>query len=763
MTPAEQALSASVAPILCVTSELVESFASRLAANTEVYALTQRLIRLGVLEEGATRINSLSDYLEQGLDAQTLAALLATCRAFPTSDGQRTFASYMAEREVIPESEVLRALSESVDGAMSTVQFAIDNGLAKTDAVMGALSEFSGMPVASRAESDGEPYAENADVARMALTFDAVLWAPKNRPVTLLSESPVMDFVVDALAAGLGSTVEVRLVSPRTGASRRAKASAVGGTDPGPAVAEPPAPEPAAAPTPEPAAPAARFGSAFSIGAQSPAAAPEPAAPAAAPAASGGFGLGFSPNAPAPAASAVGTPPPGFQAAQPAATTSAAPIIPSRPATAVSSPAPALQPAEPRSAPIGVTNRVSQAIMPPRLDPTVTPWLPRGPIAERVRDIIMQAVEQRATDVHFDPFRDYLRVRVRVDGLLHELYRIDNEMRREVIARIKILANLDITERRMAQDGQITMQVGNRALDMRVATLPVKHGERLELRLANMVKLVDDLTTLGLTGSNVDMADAFLTQPHGIVLATGPVGSGKTTSLYSCLSKLDSSSYNIMSIEDPVEVDIEGVNQVNVNYKIGFDFVAGLRGLLRHDPDVILIGEIRDEETARIAIRAAMTGMLVFSSLHTNDAPGAITTLYNFHLPPHLVANGLLGVIAQRLLRKLCDNCSQTYEARDKELQFLFREGEETPASVVLRRGRGCEKCLQSGYLGRTGIFEVLTCTPKIRDMILDECSEREIRDAAISNGMTTLHADARAKVLAGVTSVQEMARVLGH
>jgi len=459
----------------------------------------------------------------------------------------------------------------------------------------------------------------------------------------------------------------------------------------------------------------------------------------------------------------VGTPTTGFQAAQPAATTSAAPIIPSRPATAVSSPAPALQPAEPRSAPIGVTNRVSQAIMPPRLDPTVTPWLPRGPIAERVRDIIMQAVEQRATDVHFDPFRDYLRVRVRVDGLLHELYRIDNEMRREVIARIKILANLDITERRMAQDGQITMQVGNRALDMRVATLPVKHGERLELRLANMVKLVDDLTTLGLTGSNVDMADAFLTQPHGIVLATGPVGSGKTTSLYSCLSKLDSSSYNIMSIEDPVEVDIEGVNQVNVNYKIGFDFVAGLRGLLRHDPDVILIGEIRDEETARIAIRAAMTGMLVFSSLHTNDAPGAITTLYNFHLPPHLVANGLLGVIAQRLLRKLCDNCSQTYEARDKELQFLFREGEETPASVVLRRGRGCEKCLQSGYLGRTGIFEVLTCTPKIRDMILDECSEREIRDAAISNGMTTLHADARAKVLAGVTSVQEMARVLGH
>ncbi|MCA9564712.1 MAG: type II/IV secretion system protein, partial [Myxococcales bacterium] len=299
--------------------------------------------------------------------------------------------------------------------------------------------------------------------------------------------------------------------------------------------------------------------------------------------------------------------------------------------------------------------------------------------------------------------------------------------------------------------------------DLRVATVPVKHGERVELRLANLAKITTTIQDLGLAGGNLANVQHFVQQPHGIILTTGPVGSGKTTTLYSCLSQLDSSQYNIMSIEDPVEVDIEGVNQVNVNYKIGFDFVKGLRSLLRHDPDVILIGEIRDDETASIAMRAAMTGMLVFSSLHTNDAPGAVTTLYNFKLPPHLVANGLVGVIAQRLVRQVCTDCSTTRYATEDEIAYMYRDEESLPSGhLTVCEGAGCDACLGSGYRGRLGIFEVLPVSVTIRDYILEGRTEREIREQARSEGMVTLHGDARDKVLTGATTVEEMYRVLG-
>jgi type II secretory ATPase GspE/PulE/Tfp pilus assembly ATPase PilB-like protein len=785
----ELSLCAAAAPILSVPESLLATFALRLIEHPGDYRLAERLAILGIIPADSEPIRSLTDFLDRGLDAQTLAALLASCRVFPTSDGERTFSDYLAREGFLDPGDVLGILEASVSTGLSTVQYLIDNNIAKTDRILEALAGFSGMPVAGRSELDGGPVEDAEEASRQALVFDLVLWQPKSRPATLLAETPVMDFVVNALEQAVGAELPVHLVSPRTLSSRRAKVEGTYGTLPDIE------PEPLRTPTDQQAVPAAvapraGFGSAFTLPAPSRTATPVPTAPpvAAPPTATPTSGTRPQPTtvaAPvqprAPMARPVQRKSPSLYADSPAGNLSnrlgGAPADGTR-----RSPFASLAPQANGGRPVALTpaeylpvvtdlgeageaaqTRVSRAFLPDKRSPEQTPWLPTGPIADRVRQIVAEALSARATDIHLDPFRDYLRVRIRVDGILHELYRIDNEMRREVIARIKILANLDITERRMAQDGQITMQVDDRTIDMRVATIPVKHGERVELRLANLINLVEDLGSLGLQGRNAATVDGFLQQPHGIVLATGPVGSGKTTTLYSCLAKLDSSSYNIMSIEDPVEVDIEGANQVNVNYKIGFDFVAGLRGLLRHDPDVILIGEIRDDETARIAIRAAMTGMLVFSSLHTNDAPGAVTTLYNFHLPPHLVANGLLGVVAQRLMRRLCDQCAVSYEARDAEIEYLYRDGATPPSHPIkLRRGRGCPACMQSGYLGRTGIFEVLKITPEIRIMILEQVSERAIRERAIADGMVTLHADARAKVLAGATSVQEVARVLG-
>jgi type II secretory ATPase GspE/PulE/Tfp pilus assembly ATPase PilB-like protein len=391
------------------------------------------------------------------------------------------------------------------------------------------------------------------------------------------------------------------------------------------------------------------------------------------------------------------------------------------------------------------------------------PYLQNREAASIFELIVNDAKQQRATDIHLDPMRDCLRVRIRVDGMLHEIYRIAPEMARQVVARIKILAELDITERRRAQDGQISMSTPTGNLDLRIATVPVNNGERVELRLANMARVISDMSELGLADQNLAHVRECVSQPHGIILATGPVGSGKTTTLYSCLSQLDSDSYNLMSIEDPVEVNLEGVNQVNVNYKLDFDFKKGLRSLLRHDPDVILIGEIRDDETASIAIRAAMTGMLVLSSLHTNDAPSAITTLYNFQLPSYLVANAVVGVIAQRLVRKVCDRCRVGYSATTREIEYLFRDCQEQPSELQLYRGEGCEHCHGSGFYGRIGIFEVLPVSDAIRNAILDNHTEREIRNLAVSEGMSTLRDDAREKAIAGVTMTDEIVRVLGR
>lgn len=378
-----------------------------------------------------------------------------------------------------------------------------------------------------------------------------------------------------------------------------------------------------------------------------------------------------------------------------------------------------------------------------------------------VRQLFEGALDSRASDIHIDPIPGGARVRFRIDGMLHEVMRMETELSVEVASRIKILADMDITERRRPQDGHISINIRGTEYDMRIATVPAKNGEKIAIRLVYAGNVMKPLGELGLIDEDYRKVQAFIKMPFGMILATGPVGSGKTTTLYSCLNEVDRVDRNVMSIEDPVEFDLDGANQVPVNYQLQFGFVEGLRALLRQDPDTILVGEIRDEETARIAVRASMTGLLVFSTLHTNDAPGAVTTLTNFHIPSHLIANSLVGVIAQRLLRRNCEHCTKSYTpARDELLSLGFSPQEATRVKR-LYRGQGCPSCFQSGYHGRTGVFEVMAVTPALKDMILDGASEKRLRDAAIAEGMRTLARDGREKVRAGQISREEFLRIL--
>lgn len=740
----EKAFCSEVANLLQVPPEVVEAFATRLPEHARDYDITSRLVQLGVVEEGMTKVQSVADLLQLGVDPQTMAATLTTVRGFPITDGASTFTSYLAEQGVVPAEEVTRILVESVREGVSTVQYSIDSGLGKTNAVVEALAEFSQMSVANRTELDGGPLDGPPEALVAAHALDVILWQSKSGDTLVLTERPVMDFALEAIGQHLEQTPEVRLISPRTFNYRFNKFAAVVQAH------LPSEVEPTPEPEPEPEPVKTKFGSRFGLSTTPPKTAPvKPVSPVKAE------------KQPVVTPTLAPKPVAPVQPARPQVQQTAAQnATDTKLATALGAP-------DRQSLMAAIGTILADEKPKSRRGQTEAEsviFLPRMPVAQAVEKVISEALGKRATDIHFDPFRDFLRIRFRIDGLLHDAYRVDREMAREVIARVKILGELDITERRRAQDGQISMNIGGEEVDLRVATVPVKHGERVELRLANLVRIASDNSQLGLEHTNLEIVNGFLKQPHGIILATGPVGSGKTTTLYSCLNQLDSDRFNIMSIEDPVEVDIEGVNQVNVNYKINFDFVKGLRSLLRHDPDIILIGEIRDIESARIAIRAAMTGMLVFTSLHTNDAPGAITTLYNFNLPPHLVANALLGVVAQRLIRIVCDECIEAYPATEDDLNFLFGEIDERPPDLVLHRGRGCAKCIGSGYFGRTGIFEVLQISPTIRDMILEGASERALRDHAINQeGMLNLHMDARRKVLAGITSTEEAVRVLGR
>ena len=380
-----------------------------------------------------------------------------------------------------------------------------------------------------------------------------------------------------------------------------------------------------------------------------------------------------------------------------------------------------------------------------------------APFIRLVNMILAQAVRAGASDIHIEPYRDVSRVRFRLDGVLYERHTLNKAHHAAVVSRIKVMAKLNIAEKRLPQDGRIAISLGGRQAGLRVSTLPTSFGERVVLRLLEKSERVLSLTELGLSREDLQLMHSLVGITHGIVLVTGPTGSGKTTTLYAVLQELTAPDKNILTIEDPVEYELEGVGQIQVNPKIGLTFADGLRSIVRQDPDVILIGEIRDAETAAIAVQSALTGHLVFSTLHTNDAPGAVSRLMEMHIEPYLVASVLLCSFAQRLVRKVCPHCAEPYDP-PRALLGLF--GIKDAEGATFRRGKGCYHCGNTGYLGRIGIFEVMPVTPEIQEAIVRRAHAQEISAIAQRQGvMNTLAQDAARKVRAGITTVEEALR----
>jgi general secretion pathway protein E/type IV pilus assembly protein PilB len=380
-------------------------------------------------------------------------------------------------------------------------------------------------------------------------------------------------------------------------------------------------------------------------------------------------------------------------------------------------------------------------------------------IIKFVNQLLAEAIELRATDVHVEPFEDQLRVRYRVDGMLQEA-NIPPQVRRfhaAIISRLKILSHLDIAEKRLPQDGRIKLRVSGREIDLRVSVIPMLHGEAMVLRILDRGDALLGLEHLGMSRRDRAHFERILQMPHGLVLVTGPTGSGKTTTLYAALSAINDIERKIITIEDPIEYHLRGINQIQVNLKAGLTFATGLRAILRHDPDVVLIGEIRDRETAEIAVQASLTGHLVFSTLHTNDAPSAATRLIDMGIEPYLVSSSVEAVAAQRLVRLICPQCRQVVEGKD--LAVLRDEwGARVPE--VLYRGAGCRACLGTGYKGRTGIFEFMPITEELRALINERAPSGAIRRTAMRQGMNNLRGDGWRLVMEGRTTVEEVLRV---
>ncbi|MBW1914664.1 MAG: Flp pilus assembly complex ATPase component TadA [Deltaproteobacteria bacterium] len=380
-------------------------------------------------------------------------------------------------------------------------------------------------------------------------------------------------------------------------------------------------------------------------------------------------------------------------------------------------------------------------------------------IIKFVNQVITEAIQLRATDVHIEPFENELKIRYRIDGVLKEVL-IPPEVRQfqaAIVSRLKILSHLDIAEKRLPQDGRIKVKISQREVDVRVSVIPMLHGEAIVLRLLDRSSVMFGMGQLGMSEKDRETLNGLLEIPHGIILVTGPTGSGKTTTLYAALSKINSVERKIITIEDPVEYQLRGVNQIQVSRKAGLTFARGLRSILRHDPDVILIGEIRDVETAEIAVQASLTGHLVFSTLHTNDAPGALTRLVDMGVEPYLVASTLEASIAQRLVRVICPDCKEEFtsvklEALQSELNGRIPK--------KLFRGRGCKKCQNIGYLGRIGVFEQMVLTEAIRSALTENESPRKIRALAVENGMNSLREDGFRYLEQGITTVEELLRV---
>lgn len=377
-----------------------------------------------------------------------------------------------------------------------------------------------------------------------------------------------------------------------------------------------------------------------------------------------------------------------------------------------------------------------------------------SPIVLLVNTMIEQAARQRASDIHVEPLQDMVRVRYRIDGELYNKMKYASQLSSAIIARLKVLGGMDISEKRKPQDGRITVEVDRKEYDIRVSMIPTVYGEKCVMRLALKKGLLRDKSTLGFDEYELEKFDHILSNPHGIVLVTGPTGSGKSTTLYTALSELNTEGVNIITVEDPVEANIDGINQVQVNNKANLTFASALRSILRQDPDIIMIGEIRDEETAMIAVQASITGHLVVSTLHTNSSANTVTRLLDMGVDSYLIADSVVGIIAQRLVRKLCPYCKKPRLASVEELEFMGYPVEE---KMTVYEPVGCQRCNKTGYFGRMGVFEIMEISPKIKTMISHKNTADEIKTQAVSEGMRTLRVSAARLVKEGVTSYKEI------
>lgn len=380
-----------------------------------------------------------------------------------------------------------------------------------------------------------------------------------------------------------------------------------------------------------------------------------------------------------------------------------------------------------------------------------------APVVKMVDFLFRNSIEMRASDIHIEPFEHEIRIRYRIDGDLRLVNTLGIESLAPLVTRIKILAGLNIAEKRVPQDGRIMMRIGEYDVDLRVSILPVVSGEKIVIRILNRSSYQFGRERLGLSGENIEKLDRILSNPHGIILVTGPTGSGKSTTLYTILEDLNTDKVNIVTVEDPVEYTLNGVNQVNVNTKAGLTFASGLRSILRQDPDIVMIGEIRDEETAKIATRAAITGHLVLSTLHTNDAPTTINRLVDMGVESYLVASSITGVIAQRLVKKICPHCKEAYEASVHEKNFLC---EDPLKPLTLYKGVGCGHCQQTGYIGRTGIYEIMEITKAHREAIAQNKDATVLREISLQHHMKLLADECKILVMDGITTLEELADV---
>lgn len=379
------------------------------------------------------------------------------------------------------------------------------------------------------------------------------------------------------------------------------------------------------------------------------------------------------------------------------------------------------------------------------------------PVVSLVNSIIRGAVNDGASDIHLEPQFPEMRVRYRINGILHNITTVPRYIESAIVSRIKLLADMDITEHRRPQDGHFSISVGRKQIDLRVSSAPTINGEKLVIRVLDKDTMFINVENLGMSDEQQKLFRSFISQPYGMILVTGPTGSGKTTTLYAALNEFDTDARNIITVENPVEYQMPGINQMQINPNIDWTFAKALRTIVRQDPDVIMVGEIRDVETADIAINAALTGHLVLSTLHTNDAPGAIIRLADMGIQPFLVSSSLIGVVAQRLIRTICPNCKEYYEPSTREIDILQIQD----ANLKLAKGKGCTYCHNTGYRGRTGIYEILEVDDEIRQLIIAKADANEIKRLAVKKGMKSLGQSAREKILQGVSTIEEVRRIV--